>query len=83
MKRLGVIGIIVENREMAMDVQKLLGDFSEIIMGRMGVPDKESGVSAISLLVKGTVEQVSALTGKLGKLNSVAVKSAMTTVEVN
>lgn len=49
----------------------------------MGVPDKESGISAISVIVKGTNEQISALTGKLGKLNDVYVKSAVTSLDLD
>jgi len=48
----------------------------------MGVPDKETGVSTISVIVKGTNEQISALSGKLGKLNQVYVKSAVTSFEI-
>ena len=48
----------------------------------MGVPDKESGISTISVIVKGTNEEVSALTGRLGTLSDVYVKSALTSMEV-
>lgn len=82
MKRLGVIGIVVENKNAVPNVQSLLSEYSEIILGRMGVPDKEIGVSAISVIVKGSIEQISALTGKLGKINDVFVKSALTSAEI-
>ena len=84
MIRIGVIGIVLKrDRDSALAIQNLLSSYSEIIVGRMGVPDKESGISAISVIVKGTNEQISALTGKLGKLNNVFVKSAVTALEVN
>ncbi len=82
MKRIGVIGIVVENRSVVSDVQNLLSEFSEIILGRMGIPDRESGISAISLIVKGSVEEISALTGKLGKIRNISVKSALTGVDL-
>ncbi|HIU82558.1 MAG TPA: CopG family transcriptional regulator [Candidatus Faecicola pullistercoris] len=82
MKRIGVIGIIVKrNRETALEVQKLLSDYGNIIMGRMGVPG-ENGISAISVIVKGTNEEISALTGKLGRLDKVSVKSALISAEI-
>ena len=81
MKRIGVIGIVVENRSVVSDVQNLLSELSEIILGRMGIPDRESGISAISLIKKGSVEEISALTGKLGKNRNISVKSALTGVE--
>ena len=84
MKRIGVIGIVLKrDKESALAIQNLLSTYSEIIVGRMGVPDKESGISAISVIVKGTNEQISALTGKLGKLNNVFVKSAVTALELD
>lgn len=83
MKRLGVVGIVVEDRSVVPDVQKLLSDYSEIILGRMGIPDRESGFSAISVVVKGSVEEISAFTGKLGKIKNVSVKSALTGVDIN
>lgn len=83
MKRIGVIGIVIKQSKLhAMEVQNLLSDYAEIIVGRMGVPDKESGVNAISLIVKGSNEQISALSGKLGKIDNVYVKSAMSSLEV-
>ena len=82
MKRIGVIGIVVEDRSVVSDVQNLLSEFSEIILGRMGIPDRESGISAISLIIKGSVEEISALTGKLGKIRNISVKSALTGVDL-
>ena len=83
MKRIGVIGIVLrKDKETALAIQNLLSTFSEIVIGRMGVPDKETGISTISVIVKGTNEQISALSGKLGKLNEVYVKSAITSFEV-
>ncbi len=82
MKRIGVIGIVLKSKEHVSEVNKLLSLHSEIIIGRMGVPDRESGINAISVIVKGTNEEISALTGKLGKLSDVYVKSALTSMEV-
>ncbi len=83
MTRIGVIGIVLKrDRNSALAIQNLLSAYGDIIVGRMGVPDKESGISAISVIVKGTNEQISALTGKLGKLNDVYVKSAVTALEI-
>lgn len=81
MKRVGVIGIIVSgDKAVSIEMQKLLNEFSDIIIGRMGLPRNE--VSAISLVVEGTVEQISALTGRLGKFPELNVKSALTSFEV-
>lgn len=81
MKRIGVVGIVLKgDRETVMEMQSVLSDFADIIVGRMGVPRKE--VNAIALIVEGSPERVSALTGRLGKFPSLLVKSAMTAFEV-
>lgn len=83
MKRIGVVGIVIEgNRDVAMEVQKILSENGDIILGRMGIPDREDNISAISLIVKGESERISALTGKIGRLERVNVKSALTSVEI-
>ncbi len=82
MKRIGVVGIVVKgNREVSVAIQQILTEFSDIIIGRMGVP--RGDISAISLIVEGTMERVSALTGRLGKLPELSVKSALTSFEVD
>lgn len=76
-KRIAVVGIIVENLEMATEVNKILHTYSSIIVGRMGIPYRERGLSVISIIVDGTSDELSAMTGKLGKISGVSVKSAM------
>ena len=81
--RIAVIGIVVEkDRSAAERVNKILSEYGDYIVGRMGVPDKENHVFVISVIVKATNEIVSAIAGKLGRIENVTVKSAVTTVEV-
>ncbi|MDF2881147.1 MAG: CopG family transcriptional regulator [Clostridiaceae bacterium] len=77
-KRVGVIGIVVENMDSSSSVNNILHNFSNIIIGRLGIPYRERGISVISIIVDGTTDEISALTGKLGKVNGVNVKSAIT-----
>ncbi|WAM33763.1 TM1266 family iron-only hydrogenase system putative regulator [Caldicellulosiruptor morganii] len=78
-RRIGVIGIVVENRkDVAEKLNKILSDYGDIIVGRMGIPYKERGLCVISLIVDGTTDDIGALTGKLGALSGVKVKSALT-----
>ena len=77
-KRIGVVCIVVEDLESAGQVNSILHDYSHIIVGRMGIPYRERGISVISLIVDGSTDEISAMTGKLGKVKSVSVKSAMT-----
>lgn len=82
MKKIAIVGVIITNRTIVPEVQSVLSDFGDIIIGRMGVPDKANGINAIALIVEGDNEQLSALTGKLGRIDSVSVKSAVTAVEI-
>ena len=81
MKRIGVVGIVLKgDKAVAVEMQKVLSEFADIIIGRMGVPRKEA--NAIALIVEGTQERISALTGKLGRFESLSVKSAITSFEL-
>jgi putative iron-only hydrogenase system regulator len=79
-QRIGVIAILVEGREQAVPrVNDLLTEFGDIIIGRIGVPYREKGVSIISIIVEGTTDQVGALAGKLGMVPGVKTKSLLLT----
>lgn len=76
-KRLAVISVIVENREISSEVNALLSAFGDFIVGRMGIPYKEKGVSVLSIVVDATAETINTLTGKLGMLEGVTAKTLM------
>ena len=76
-KRIGVIGIVVEDLKAANQINAILHDYAEIIVGRMGIPYRERGVSVISLIVDGSNDDISAMTGKIGKVPDVSVKSSL------
>ncbi|SNS09890.1 putative iron-only hydrogenase system regulator [Anaerovirgula multivorans] len=81
-KRIGVIGIVIDSPDIIADkVNLYIGQHSSIIVGRMGIPYKKRSISVISLIVEGTTDEIGALTGKLGRLEGVTVKSALTTKE--
>lgn len=77
-KRIGVIGIVIENREAVPQVNQILSEHAEMIIGRMGLPYREKDIAVISLIVDGSTDKLGALTGKLGNLPQVTVKSALT-----
>jgi putative iron-only hydrogenase system regulator len=77
--RIAVIGIVVNNREeSAKKVNDVLSNYGELIVGRMGIPYKERGISVISVIVDGSNDEIGALTGKLGNINGIKVKVALT-----
>jgi putative iron-only hydrogenase system regulator len=58
-------------------VNTLLSEYSEIILGRQGIPIRDHGISIISLVIEGNTDQINALTGKIGKLEGVEVRSIL------
>lgn len=76
--RIGFVGIIIENPESVPRVNAILHQFSNKITGRIGVPDRRRGIAVIGLIVEGNSDDVGALTGRLGNLPDVTVKSALT-----
>ena len=78
-KRVGFVGIIIEDRKKAAPVvNKLLSEHGDIIVARVGLPYRERHCSVITLIVDATTDELGALTGKLGALPGVSVKSALT-----
>lgn len=81
--RIAVIGIVIEkDRTAAEQVNKILSAYGDNIIGRIGVPDNVNHIFVISVIVKASNEIISAITGKLGRLENVNVKSAITNTEV-
>jgi putative iron-only hydrogenase system regulator len=79
--RLGFVGIIVEDRKKSgPKVNDVLSGFGDIIVARMGIPHVAKGCSVITLIVDATTDQVGDMTGKLGGLDGVSVKSAMSKI---
>lgn len=78
-KRIGVIGIVIEEPKQVSDrVNAIIAAHSEMLVGRMGIPRPEDHVGVIALIIEGTTDEVGSLTGKLGALPGVTVKSALT-----
>ncbi len=73
--RIAVIAVIVENRDSADEINRLLHMYGEYIVGRMGVPYKQKNVSVISVILDAPLNQISALSGKLGMLPGVSSKT--------
>jgi putative iron-only hydrogenase system regulator len=77
-RRLGVVGIVIEDRKKAApQVNQILSEHGEIIAGRMGLPYRGRNVSVIALIVDGTTDEIGSLSGKLGMLKGVQVCSSL------
>lgn len=74
--RVAVISIILETPELAPQVNNLIGEFNDYIVGRMGIPYKKRGISIISVVIDSPQDVISNLSGKLGRLKGVSTKTA-------
>lgn len=78
--RIAVIGIIVENEEMTSKLNEILHEYGRHIIGRMGVPFREKGINIISIAINAPHEIISALSGKIGRLDGVSATTAYSKV---
>jgi putative iron-only hydrogenase system regulator len=76
--RIGVIAIVVDSRDVTPQLNAILSEFASLIVGRMGIPYREKNLSVMSLIVDGDTDAIGALTGKLGNLRGVRIKTALT-----
>ena len=74
--RVAVISIIIENPASVQPMNDILHEYSEFIIGRMGIPYRSKGISIISIAVDAPQEKISALSGKIGRLDGVNAKAA-------
>ena len=78
-QRIGVVSIIVTSRKsQAAEVNDILTEYGDMIIGRMGLPYAPKKINIISLIIHGSTDEIGAMTGKLGLLPGVQVKSALT-----
>ncbi|MBR1731715.1 MAG: iron-only hydrogenase system regulator [Ruminococcus sp.] len=74
--RVAVVSIILENSGSVEEVNKLISDCSDYVVGRMGIPYKKRGISIISVVIDSPQDVISTFSGKLGKLDGVSAKTA-------
>ena len=74
--RVAVMSIIVEKMSSVEKINSILHNYSEYIIGRMGIPHREKNISIISVAIDGPQDKIAALTGKIGSLEGVNVKTA-------
>ena len=78
--RVAVMGIIVENTESVDQLNSILHEYSEYIIGRMGVPYRERNINVMSIAIDAPEDEISALAGKVGNVAGVSVKTAYSNV---
>lgn len=78
--RIAVMGIVIENLDSAEGLNEILHEYGQYIVGRMGIPYRERGISVISVIVDAPQDKISAVTGKIGRLKGVSVKTAYSNI---
>ena len=79
--RVAVIAILVRDSDSVEALNGLLHEFGQYVVGRMGVPYAKRGVNIISVAVDAPQAVTSALTGKIGRLLGVTVKTVYAPAE--
>ena len=79
-KRVAVMGIIVEDPSSVAALNALLHEFGDYIIGRMGIPYRERGINIVSIAIDAPQNTISALSGKIGNLPGISVKTAYSSV---
>lgn len=76
-KRIGALLIVIKDKDHVQQLNTILSEQSPVIIARQGLPLKEKSVSVISLVVEGTTNEISSLSGKLGRIKGITVKSVL------
>ncbi|MBQ8037648.1 MAG: iron-only hydrogenase system regulator [Proteobacteria bacterium] len=74
--RVAVLGIIVENMDSVEALNAIVHEYRDIILGRMGIPYRQKKINIVSLAVDAPPEVINALSGKIGRLPGITVKTA-------
>ena len=80
-ERVALIGIIVENLDSVPEVNNLLHDYGKYIIGRMGVPHTPKNVNIISIAIDAPQDIISALSGKIGRLDGISTKTIYSNIK--
>ncbi|MEE1065813.1 MAG: TM1266 family iron-only hydrogenase system putative regulator [Acutalibacteraceae bacterium] len=81
--RVAVMSIIVEKGETIEKLNSILHDYGEFIIGRMGIPYREKKINIISIAIDAPQDTIAALSGKIGRLDGISVKTAYSGVITN
>lgn len=78
--RVAVMAIIVEEMSSVEELNAVLHEFGDHIIGRMGIPYKQKGINIVSIAVDAAQDTISALAGKIGNIPGISVKTAYSNV---
>ena len=79
--RVALIGIMVENPDSIETMNRILHEYGEYIIGRMGIPYRAREINIISIAIDAPQDAISSLAGKLGNIQGISVKTAYSNVK--
>lgn len=79
--RVAVMGIVVENTDSVKRLNTLLHEYGSYIIGRMGIPYRARNINIVSIAIDAPQDVISALSGKIGNLDGISVKTAYSNVQ--
>lgn len=79
--RVAVMGIVVENTDSVERLNTLLHEYGSYIIGRMGIPYRARNINIVSIAIDAPQDVISALSGKIGNLDGISVKTAYSNVK--
>ncbi len=74
-KKVAIIGIFIQDISAAAQVNELLHEYADCIIGRIGVPYREKSLNVISVIINASSDQISTLSGKLGRIKGISAKA--------
>ena len=74
-EKIAIVGIFVKDMDAVKAVNSVLHDFSDKIIGRMGIPRTDAGINVISVIINASADDINALSGKLGKIQGITAKT--------
>ncbi len=78
-KRIGTITLLVQDRAQAGEINRILSEYSSLVLCRQGLPFRDMrSIAVISLIVEGSVNDINSICGKLGRLPGVQAKAVVT-----
>lgn len=80
-EKVAIIGIFITDPEAAAKVNSLLHEYADCIIGRMGIPYRERSMNIISIIVSASQDRISALSGRLGRIEGITSKAMQAQVK--
>ncbi len=78
-KRIGTAIVVIEDTSGIEQLNQIVTEHATLVLGRQGIPMRERGLSIISLVLEGSTDEIGALTGKIGRIPGIRIKSVLAT----